>query len=425
MTIDKLRWLFLVGIIFLGTSCSKEEVVPDDGGEVVENSRAYIYDVFKDWYFWLDEVPELNPTDYASNEALVDALLYQERDHWSFVVDLDDYRALFEDAETKGYGVSMALTQDDKLMVRFTYKNAPMGLAGVDRGWEIIKINQTPLQSIPDLNAAFDTDEAVDFTFVNLANDTVEYAMTRTDYKINTVLHRSVINSDGTKVGYLVFESFLKPSIEELNEAFAYFSEENIDELVVDLRYNGGGRLDVGSALEELIGGDEIVGKLLGRIIYNSKHSDDNVNYGVEGNDLSVNLDRLFFITTNGSASASELVINGMFPFKEVVTIGTTTAGKPVGMNVFESEEYNIALAPVTFKILNANSEGDYFNGIPVDYEVGDDIYRAWGDPEEACLKQALNVISGNTAAIAIKSAHLQSKGLPMKRGLQEITGAY
>ena len=209
-----------------------------------------------------------------------------------------------------------------------------------------------------------------------------------------------------------------------MNEAFTFFQSEGIDELVVDLRYNGGGSLGIAFLLEELVGGSDIEEKLLGRIIYNENHTDDNVDFGTEGNDLSVDVERLFFITTGASASASEMVINGMFPYKEVVTIGTTTAGKPVGMSVFQSEEYDIALAPVTFKLLNASDQGDYFNGIPADYEVVDDIYHGWGNPEEACLKAALDIIRGNDV-IALKSMQLQPKGLPLKRGLQEITGAY
>ncbi|MGQ7869699.1 S41 family peptidase [Sunxiuqinia sp. sy24] len=418
---------FLVVVLALGLSCSKEnailEIEPVEKVGV-ENSQTFIYDVFKDWYFWLDQVPELDPTSYDSNERLIQDLIYDELDRWSFVVSLDAYRALFEEAQTKGFGVGMAVTADNRLMVRFTYKESPMGLAGVDRGWEFIEINDVPLANIQDLGAAFDTDAEVKFTFITPENETVSYSMSRTDYKMNTVLYRSVLETEGKKVGYLVFESFLAPSEAELNEAFTYFKSEDIDELVVDLRYNGGGNSGIAFLLEELVGGQAIEDKLLGRIIYNENHSDDNVNFGTKGNELSVDLDRLFFITTDASASASEMVINGMFPYKEVVLIGSTTAGKPVGMNVFESEKYNIALAPITFKILNANDQGDYFDGIPVDYLVMDDIYHGWGNPEEACLKAALDIINGNTVT-ALKSIQMQPQGLPLKRGLQEITGAY
>ena len=421
--IDRLWIVLLIGLIPFTISCSKEEAAPEE--EVVENSRTYIYDLFQDWYFWLDQVPEINPNDYTTNEDLIDALRYQVHDRWSFVTDLDEYRALYEQGETKGFGVAMSITEDDRLIIRFTYANAPMGLAGVDRGWEVLKIDGVKIAQIPDLWIAFDTDDEVNFTFVTTALDTVEYAMIRTDYQINTVLHKSVIETVDKKVGYLVFESFLGTSEAELDEAFTYFKQENIDELVVDLRYNGGGRLDIAVALEELIGGDEIENKLLGKIIFNDNHSDENINYGVEGSDLSLNLDRLFFITTEGTASASEMVINGMFPFKEVVLIGSTTHGKPVGMSVFESEEYGIAVAPITYKLLNANDEGEYFDGIPVDYNIPDDITYSWGDPQEACLKQALDIINGDMTAVATKSVRIQSKSLPLKRGLQEITGAY
>ncbi len=427
--IETLIRLWLIGVLFLGVSCSKDEVIPEDEiieeEEIVENSLTYIYDVFNDHYFWLDEVPKLDPNTYSSNEELVDALRYDKIDRWSFVADLDAYLALYEEAETKGYGVGMSLDPDNKLMVRFTYKNAPMGLAGVDRGWEIHKINDTAVTDLPDILGAFDTDSPVKFTFVDLLGDTVSRTMTRTDYNMNTVLHTSVIETESAKVGYLVFESFLDPSEAELNEAFTYFKEQNISELIVDLRYNGGGSFYIAYQLAGLIGGDDILNKPLASFVYNSKHTADNETYGYyEMNAHSVNLDRLFFITTESSASASEFVINSMFPYKEVILVGEKTHGKPVGMQVFASEDYNLALAPVTFQIVNANENGHYFNGVPVDYPEVDDIYHAWGDPEEACLKQALNIIEGNDVVV-MKSAILKPRGLPLKRGLQEITGAY
>ncbi|WP_299582479.1 S41 family peptidase [uncultured Sunxiuqinia sp.] len=425
--IKRLLSVFLVVALLLGLSCTKEnailEIEPVEK-LTTENSKTFIYDIFQDWYFWLDQLPELDPNSFSSNESLIDALVYKELDRWSFVTDLDAYRALFEEAQTKGFGVGMALTADNRLMVRFTYKNSPMGLAGVERGWEFLKINDVPIANISNLGAAFDTDAPITFTFATPDNRTVSHTMSRTDYKINTVLHRSIQETAGKKVGYLVFESFLSPSEEELKEAFTFFNAEGIDELVVDLRYNGGGDSGIAFLLQELIGGSAVEDKLLGKVIYNEKHSDDNFNFGTRGNDLSVDVDRLFFITTDASASASEMVINGMFPYKEVIIIGSRTYGKPVGMNIFESEEYNMALAPVTLKILNANNEGDYFNGIPVNYEVADDIFHGWGNPAEACLKTALDIIAGNEI-IALKSTQTQPQGLPLKRGLQEITGAY
>ena len=424
ISINRLLGYLLAMLLFFSISCSKDEVIPEE--EVVENSRTYIYDIFKDSYFWLEQLPELDPNQYSTNEDLVDALRYDEIDRWGFVIGLDEYKALYEEGETKGFGVGLALTLDDRLMVRFTYAASPMGLAGVDRGWEIIQINDDALADIADLNAAFDTDSEVKFTFLNTAGETVERFMTRTDYKINTVLHWSVIETTEGNVGYLVFESFLEPLEAELDEPFSFFKAENIEDIVVDLRYNGGGNLGVAFYLASLVGGNSIKDKVVASVIYNSTRSDENVSYKIPVSDLAVNINRLFFITTESSASASEFVINSMYPYKEVVLVGEKTHGKPVGMEVFLSEEYNIALAPVTFQVVNAQGNGDYFDGIPVDYDVTDDIFHAWGDPEETCLKQVLDIISGNVSAVAtLKSAQRQTKGLPLKRGVQEITGAF
>ena len=369
---------------------------------------------------------------------MVNALRYKELDRWSFVTDLDAYIALFQNAQTKGFGVRMAylpgnLEVDHRLMVGFTYRKSPMGLAGVDRGWEFLKIDDKPIADFSDYRsiiAAFDTDSEVKFTFITLENDTVDYSMTRIDYEINTVLHRSIHVVKGRKVGYLVFENFLgEPSIKALEEAFDFFVSENIEDLVIDLRYNGGGRVNTAYHLLAQVGGNDVLNKnILVAYIYNSKRSSENQglylgeDYPVEN---WVNLDRLFFITTESSASASEMVINSLLPYKEITLIGEKTEGKPVGMEPEADSLLNLLVAPISFQLVNANMEGNYFGGIPVDYEVNDDIFHAWGDPEEACLKKALQIIAGEDDPVALKSTVVRPVPPPLKRGLQEITGVY
>ncbi len=443
------RLFVFATILLLAFSCSKDEEIieePPVEEEPVENSKTFIYDHFKQNYLWFEELPDVDPNSYSTNKDLVDTLRYEEVDHWSYVANLQEHRALFENAETKGFGAGMSYVIDGegierfmRLFVRFTYKNAPMGLAGVDRGWEILQVGNlvvkdvditVDIDNINKINNAFDTDNELNLTFVTTENDTVVRSMARTIYQINTVLHKSVQAAGGRKVGYLVFESFLgDPSIQALDDAFDYFVSENIEDLIIDLRYNTGGFESTAFHLMAKAGGSDVLNEnILAAHIYNSKRSSDNRGYYL-GNEYVagnyVNFDRLFFITTDLSASASEMVINSLFPYKEVILIGDRTHGKPVGMEPYDSEEYNIALRPITFQIVNAHGNGHYFNGIPVDYAVNDDIFRAWGDPEEACLKKALQVISGEGGEVAMKSARVKPIPVPLKRGLQEITGAY
>ncbi len=437
------KLLSIALILFLAFSCSKDDDIiqddpPPNNQEPVKTSKTFIYDTFKDKYFWIEELPDLDPNTFSTDNDLVNALRYKELDRWSFVTDLDEYLALFQNAQTKGFGVRMAYIPvvgdgDHRLMVGFTYDKAPMGLAGVKRGWEFFKIDDKPIANFPDYKsilAEFDTDSEVKFTFITLENDTVDHSMTRTDYEINTVLHKSVHDVDGRKVGYLVFESFLaEPSVNALEDAFEFFVTESVEELIIDLRYNGGGSVNTAYHLLAQVGGSDVLNKnLLVAYIYNSKRSSENQglylgeNYPVKN---WVNLDRLFFITTESSASASEMVINSMLPYKEVKLIGEKTHGKPVGMEPEADSLFNLLVAPISFQLVNADMEGDYFSGIPVDYEVDDDVFHAWGDPNEACLKQALQIIAGNDAPVALKSASVRPVPPPLKRGLQEITGAY
>ncbi len=430
------KLLGLAFVMLLAFSCSKDNDIIEppvvDPVEPVENSKTFIYDHFKANYLWLDELPEVDPNTYSSDQDLVNALRYEEVDRWSYVANLQEHNALFDDAQTKGFGVGMSYfvenegeeNEKTRLLVRFTYLKAPMGLAGVDRGWEFYKINDVSVSSMENPWEAFDTDSEVKFTFITTENDTVDHSMTRTDYEINTVLHKSVLEVSNRKVGYLVYESFLgEKSITELDSAFSYFTTEGIEDIVVDLRYNGGGSLWLAYHLSAQLGGSDIIDKHFISFKYNSNFEDE--HWAIPSANHAVNLPRLHFITTEGSASASEMVINCLFPYKEVILIGEKTHGKPVGMEVEKSEDYNIALAAVTFQLLNAHGNGHYFSGIPVDHEVDDDIFKAWGDPQELCLKKALSLISGEDDQVALKSARVRPMQVPLERGLQEITGAY
>ena len=111
----------------------------------------------------------------------------------------------------------------------------------------------------------------------------------------------------------------------------------------------------------------------------------------------SVQLNKLVVITTSSTASASELVISGLKPYMNMKLIGSTTHGKPVGMNIEGDTKLNIAVAPISFRNVNSQGYSDYFDGIPVDFAIKDNVTQDWGDQSDACLTAALNYISTGT----------------------------
>ncbi len=226
---------------------------------------------------------------------------------------------------------------------------------------------------------------------------------------IPTVSATAIYNVGGLRVGYIFFRNFVTPSIEALNAAFDQLLAEGATDLVLDLRYNGGGFVSVAQHLGSLIGGRNTSGKVLIRFKHNDKNTarDDSVLFEDKPNALEV--PQLVVITTGGSASASELIINGLRPFMNVTVVGSRTFGKPVG-------QYNFdfcvkVLFPVSFVGENAAGEADYFDGIPADCAAPDDFDHAIADPNEASLAEALSFLrTGSCSATAGAEAEVQAR---------------
>ncbi|MDH4066636.1 MAG: S41 family peptidase, partial [Acidobacteriota bacterium] len=188
------------------------------------------------------------------------------------------------------------------------------------------------------------------------------------------------------------FRNFVRPSVAALDDAFAALAEAGVSDLVLDLRYNGGGLVDVAVHLASLVGGAVTTGQPFATYSHNERNAFRNETLRFQGLEQPApQLNRLIAITSRSSASASELVINALRPFMPVIIIGDTTYGKPVGQYLIEFCDK--VLAPVSFSLRNANDEGDYFDGLPPTCAAGDGIDADLGDPSEASLAEALHFI--------------------------------
>ena len=199
----------------------------------------------------------------------------------------------------------------------------------------------------------------------------------------------SAVIDSGTKTGYVHLRSFIQSSEKELDEIFAGFKKEKVDRLVLDLRYNGGGLVKMAEHLVNLILGSKVKGEDIIKIVYNDKHEDQNYEY--KGKVLENSLDdvkQVAFIVASGTASASEMVINSLKPFVDVVLVGKTTYGKPVGMN--SKDICDQTIVPITFKYTTSEDYGDFFLGMDADCSSEDDFKHDFGDVSEDGLKTAL-----------------------------------
>lgn len=413
----KLAILLLFGLAAF-TSCE------DDEQKV--NVNKEVYNLMKDWYYWYDQLPNVDPNSYPDPVELVKAIRVNPPDRWSYVTTKQELDAYYKQAAYIGFGFGSAFTADNKLIITFVFNTSPLYANGIGRGWEIVSIDgQTPTpDNYTSLIGPSEVGVTKTFVFKSPSGQTTQHTFSKAQIEMNTVLMDSVYTINGKKVGYFVLKGFIEKTATELGTVFQKFKNAGVSELICDLRYNNGGQVNVSQLLGNLIGGSIAFGRVFGQYIHNDKHSDKNSYMYFSTNQYSLQIQRAIFITTSITASASELVINALKPYMGVVLVGSKTHGKPVGMYTFEFKDPSIdwAIVPVCFSIRNANNEGDYFDGIPVTVEAADDIFTPFGEVTESSLNAALNYLGLRTKAV--KTTYVTARPITGK-GLYEEIGAW
>ena len=401
----------------------------------VASQNRYVYDALRDIYYWNTELPTVNAASFDSPEALLEAVRYRPLDErYSYIGSRAAEEAFYSDSQFIGFG--FANGYDGRgLKVLQVFPDSPASETGLRRGDRIVAIggqSVIALATSGQLGAALGPSEdgfEMAFRYERLDGTIVDARMTKRAVTIPTVSVLNVYEVDGRKVGYLFFRNFVEPSRAALDEAFTALRDVGATELVLDLRYNGGGLVSIAQHLSSLIGGARTEGQVFAEYFHNSRNAFRNQTTRFEGKPNTLNLQRLVVITTGGSASASELVINALRPFIPVVTVGETTYGKPVGQ--YGLTFCDKVLYPVAFTLRNANGQGDFFNGIAADCGAADDADRQLGDAAEASLAEALHVIrTGQCSAPPVSAVERRRQSMrmdagPPLTGLQQIIGAH
>ena len=371
--------------------------------------NLWVRDQLNEYYYWYQHMPPgVDPAGFNSPEAYLEAVRYRPIDNsFSFITEAASNDAFYSDSQFIGYGFGNQTTANEVRVLQ-VYVDSPASEAGLSRGDRIITINGRSVASLVadgTIGSAFgraDIGVATTIEWETLAGERRSARMIKRLVTIPTVSLTSVVDVDGRKVGYLFFRNFVQPSTAALTEAFAALKTAGATELVLDLRYNGGGLVDVAVHLASLIGGTRTNGQVMLNYVHNDKIGPIlNKTTRFANPEQALNLQRLVVITTRGSASASELVINSLRPFMPVTIIGDSTYGKPVGQYGLRFCEK--VLYPVSFSIKNANLEGDFFDGLPADCAAGDDYTHQLGDTSEASFAEALTFI--RTGACSPKPA--------------------
>lgn len=401
-------------------ACEKDDVKPDDPKILARNE---FYELMKEWYFWYDKMPDVDVEDYDTPEELLKALRYLPYDRFSYIASKTEFENVVQ-GKYIGHGFGYSFDSEGIPWIIFVFKDSPLYPEGVRRGWRMVRVNGQVI-SQSNIGTIFgDSKEGVENTIELLtpSDSTVIITTAKKEIQKNTVLHSDILHIGGKIVAHLVFEGFREPSVNELADAFGFFKNVGANEMILDLRYNPGGLTSVATLLGGLISGEDTDNKLFFKYLHNDKKTSHDKEMTFAKKPNSLNLQSLIVITSRSTYSASEIIINGLKPYLNVVTIGDATGGKPVGMYVWYSDYADYAFVPISFKIINANGEGDYFEGIPVDALCEDDITRQFNDREEACLKEAIYYLT--TGSFSGRKGKFVSQPLKERLTLEDEIGA-
>jgi carboxyl-terminal processing protease len=338
-----------------------------------------------------------------------------------------------------GCGILYNTTTD--LRIKYVYPNSPASAAGIKRGYQIIKMNgSTNLTydgsgpNVTFVSNAFFSSPSITMTLQRANGTTFNVSLNTASYTTNPVIKDTIVNTtNNKKVGYMVFNQFttLANSKTFIDDAFTYFTTNNITDLVVDLRYNGGGAVETARYLDNYIVPPAKTGTTMYTAYFNAKLQADQDPllrkiYAINNGDFlpanntvafakkgTLDLSHVFFIVTGSTASASELVINNLFPEMNVQLIGTTSYGKPVGFFAIPINVYQLYLPE--FETKNSAGIGGYYTGMtpggagyPGFYDF-DDLTKDFGDPTEVLFAHALSYVTKGT--FAAQTPRIQSIG--------------
>lgn len=437
----KFPTIFITASLFIA-ACKKNvdtiaTVPPPTGGGGSNTSPLQIIDSAlretRNIYLWNTQIPSgFNAQTYADPAALMIGIrpfsmengFSAPVDRWSFAMKKTEWEAVSGGmglvSSTTGagdFGLSVFFRADGDLRVRLVEPNAPAGQAGIHRGWRITSINGNSNINIANADYIVDAvynSTSSSFTFQKPTGNSVTITLQAGHYSEKPVYLDTVYNFGDKRIGYLVFNSFLgniNSISSEFQRVFNRFANQQVTDVVVDLRYNGGGYVALAEQLGNYLVKSSANGRLMMTQMYNSQNSQFNetINFRKTG---SLNLDDIYFIVGRSTASASELLINNLKPYMDVKLIGASaTHGKPVGFFPIPFGDWYIF--PVSFKTVNGTGEGNYYNGIPVNASIADGLDKDWGDPDEASLASAVrNILSGNYRSETNETPYQESSSL-------------
>ncbi len=449
----------LAVFLVAGFALTLDACSDDDDECSVAEQNAWVLRTMREWYLEPDQLPELNPGAYETPQAYLRALTenvdlapspgVEGFDRFSRVTDLQVEQNNLANIFS-GFGLLMQVEgQGDDRVLRIldvygTFPGeaaSPASEAGLARGDAIETFDGNPV------NEAFDLDRLVGAKFIfgfdegrthelgirKLDGEQQDLTLVAAELTPTSVPLFRILNAGDEEVGYIFFRDFDFASVEGLRQAMGFLAERGISKVILDQRYNLGGFVFVIDYLADLLLGNDLAdgstvvrsetwneskGAQLNRSQLFSSPScpgflsnpDSRFNqYDCQGPVTGLTgLTQVVFINSGNTASSAEIILNSLLSHVDVAVIGERSVGKPVGSAPFPSFADNeqqafcgIVLRPITFRNVNADNEGDFFEGFVPDCPTEDDPTAPLGDPGEASVAAALNYIEGRSCVLA------------------------
>jgi len=382
-------------VLLLLVACEGGES-PDSTKHFSQKEKTFLYQLFHTEYLWYDQVKTESKHPYTTPLSMVESLRVNPPDRWSFTMTKKEWEN-YSRQKTQGFGFSY--TRAYRIVVVLI--ESPV-YNKLQRGDVILEIDGKPVTQSAIKGASLQLDTPVTFKILRGASERV-VTVTPRIYTHKVTLSK-IIRYQGKTIGYLRYDAFTETSRSEIEQAFTQFHQSDIDELVIDLRYNGGGSVDTAKVLLDNIT-NAYPGERLIYLDWNDQYKAYNKDYkfaqSSQGNN-ELTMDHVYFLTTKHSASASELVISALKPYlgeNNVITIGNNTHGKPVGMSgVGYGENYYFL---INFRVKNDDGASTSFDGIKATCSAEDDIGHLMGDPHEAMFASALYYMINNMCPLS------------------------
>ena len=403
----------------------------------------------REWYLFPDTLPAtLDPTPYSTVSDYIDALTAtaraQRKDrYFTYLTSIASEDAFYASGSSAGFGFRLTLDSTGRrVFIAEAFEGAPALSAGIDRGTEIVAIgtSASDLRTVDAIIAAEggngvtnalgpSTAGTTRVLRITDASGTRNVTISKSDYSLTPVSSRygaQIITDGGRQVGYINLRTFISTADPALRSAFASFRAAGITNVIVDVRYNGGGLVSIAELMTNLLGANRSTSDVIDYMTFRPEKASNNVTAFFAPQPQSIAPTKIAFIGTGGSASASELVIAAQIPYlhANAALIGTNTYGKPVGQIALDRSACDDRLRVIAFALQNANRQGAYYDGlasiVEASCQAGDDLTHPLGSPLETSTRAALDYLAGRscttiTAASGTQSAQALSVRVPAR----------